>query len=166
MEYLGVIVEPNEIEGHRTGRMQEALYGFDEKCFLTGDTESYGRGAFDIVGYEDFEDYWSSADAEQMFVAGDQQYVVEFFKDLDLESSEIVFENYSIRGSANTPTAKQVLKDEVRALMPFAERKTLVDENTAAQTLDKIGVPEADTKSLGEVADPPERSRYYSKTSV
>lgn len=101
-----------------------------------------------------------------MFVAGDQQYVIEFFEDLDIDSDEIVYENYTVSGFTNAPTTKQVLKDEVRSMLPFQERKTLVDENTAFQTLERMGVPEADTMFLREVADPPERSRYYSNTSV
>ena len=162
-EYLGVVIEPWNMDSSRHDRIHDAIYGFEEKCMVSQDTEKYGAGVFDLVEAEDFSSYWQEADPDQMFVAGDSQVTVELFKDMEISSEEVSFETYTVRGFVNYPETGEVFRDELRSMFPFQERNNLVEENTAFEMLEEMGVPDADVRHLGEVARPPEKSRYYTE---
>jgi hypothetical protein len=165
-EYLGVVVEPWELDGERHDRVHDGLYGFDEKCIVTRDAGRYAAGAFDLVEVEDFPSYWEESGKTRMFVAGDPEATVDLFSEVEVSSEEVSFEMYTVSGFVDYPGTGEVLKDEIRSMLPFQERRNLVEENTVFEMLEEMGVPEADVIRLGDVAQPPDRSRYYSNTSV
>ena len=165
-EFLGVFVEPWDVNGARHDKIHDALYGFDEKCVVSDDVERYGLGRFDLVGYDDFSEYWSSTDADKMLVAGDLESTVDFISDIDVTGDELAFEKYTVSGIVDRPDTREILFDEFKAMLPFQERSRMVEENTAYEALEEMGVPEADVVHLTSVASPPKDSHYYSDTFV
>jgi len=161
-EYLGVIVEPWDIENNtRHNKIYDALYGFEEKCVVSDDIEKYGGGDFDIVGYSEFSSYWENSSAEQILMAGDLQSTVDLVSDLDISPDDLNFENYTVKGLVERPQTGEVLIDELKSMLPLQERRQLVKENTAFERLEEMEVPQADTIHLQEVAKPPERTIYF-----
>jgi len=165
-EFLGVFVDPWNVKGARHDKIHDALYGFDEKCVVSENAEKYGVGRFDLVDYDDFSEYWSSTESDNILVAGDLESTVDFISEIDVSSEDLAFERYTISGIVERPHTKEVLYDEIRSMFPFQERKSLVDENTAYKALEEMGVPEADVVSLTDVASPQKDSHYYSDTLV
>jgi hypothetical protein len=164
--YLGVIVEPWEIDSKRHDKMYDAFYKFEDKCIVSGEPEQYGQGFFDVVGTDELYSYLEDAGAGEMFIAGDPDATVELISDMDVSSEEVAFERYTVSGFVERPDKREVLKDEIRSMLPFQERTSLVEENAAYETLEDMGVPDAEVMHLTEVAQPPKNSRYYSNTSV
>ena len=163
-EYLGVFVEPWEMNSSRHDRIHDAMYGFDEKCMVSEDPGKYETGVFDLVEAQEFSTYWQQSDADRIFVAGDPETTFDLVSGMDISSEEIGFETYTVRGFVNYPETGEVFRDELRSMFPFQERKNLVEENTAFEMLEEMGVPDADVRHLTEIAKPPERSMYYAET--
>lgn len=162
-DYLGVLVEPWEINSSRHDRIHDALYGFEEKCIVSQEVEQYGSGFFDLVEVEEFPTYWQKTDADRMFVAGDSETTFELISGMEVSSEDISFEAYTVKGFVNYPGTGEVFRDELRSLFPFQERENLVEQNTSFEMLEEMGVPDAEVKNLTDIARPPERSRYYSR---
>lgn len=164
--YLGVVIEPWELDSTRHDRIHDALYNFEEKCMVSEDPEKYGEGVFDLVETGELSSYFEESEADTMFVAGNYEMVVELFSSMDLSSEEVSFERYTVSGFVERPGRREILKDEVRSMLPFQERNTLVEDNAAYEALEEMGMRDAEVVQLSQVAQPPENSRYYSNPSM
>jgi hypothetical protein len=163
-EFVGVFVEPWEVNSTRADKIHDALYGFDKKCVVSDVVDRYGAGHFDIIRYDDFSEYRKSSGADGVFIAGDLDGARRLLDDADIPGEDIVFEEYTVRDFVEYADTKDVFLDEIRSMFPFQERNELVEDNNPFNILEEMGVENADTAALNDVARPPSRSPYYSNT--
>lgn len=147
-DYVGVIVEPWELEDSFTGYSDTAmhhLHDLDRKCLLVEDTSLYGEGEFDLVAYEDFSDYVGEDPA---FITGDPEMAAEA-ADLIDHGDVVLDENVFVRGAVDAPSSKRTLKEEALSLIPMYEpERQNVEVTTSEDVLRALGLEDADIMPL------------------
>ena len=147
-EYIGVIVEPQQLD-RRLSRYSDAamhhLYELDKKCLLVEDQSTYAEGEFDLVGYEEFQDY---VDDRPVFITGSPKKIEEVAG--MLESSQVVLDqNIFSRDAVEVPSNKEVLKEEALSLIPMYEpERQHVEVKTSEDVLRELGLEDADLMPL------------------
>lgn len=143
--YIGVIVEPWELEDSIRGYSDNAmhhLYNLDRKCLLVEDPSNYGAGEFDLVRYEDFQDYIGE---RPVFLTGTPESVADVAKDIDQEV--VLDQNILERGAINQPSNSQMLKEELFSLIPMYEPdRENVEVTNSEDVLRELGLEGIDTK--------------------
>lgn len=154
--YLGLVVEPRDMQKEFSEYAFEALHYAtlaENKAIVTDSPERYFRAGFDMVGYEELPDYVDQVDPEKVFLTSrtdEMPEVVEM-----LEGQEIVLDrNILARDSIETPTRKQVLQEELKALIPmYKPEKQGVQVSTSEEVLQELGLQEFDTIPVQALLD-------------
>ena len=147
-DYLGVLVEPQQLD-RRDNRYSDVaihhLRALDKKCLLVGDTSTYAEGEFDLVGYEEFQDY---VDDRTAFITGSPEKIEEVAG--MLESDQVVLDqNIFSRNAVKLPSNKQLLKEEALSLIPMYEpERQHVEVTTSEDVLRELGLEDADLMPL------------------
>lgn len=147
-EYIGVIVEPQQLDRRSAEYSDTAmhhLYELDKKCLLVEDQSSYAEGEFDLVGYEEFQDYVGDRPA---FITGSPEKIEEVAGMLD--SKQVVLDRHIFsRGTIEVPSNKQVLKEEALSLIPMYEPdRQHVEIRDSEDVLRELGLEDADLMPL------------------
>lgn len=147
-DYVGVIVEPWELEDSFTGYSDTAmhqLHDLDRKCLLVEDTSLYGEGEFDLVSYDDFSDYVGEDPA---FITGDPEMAAEA-ADLVDHGDVVLDENVFVRGAVDIPSSRRTLKEGALSLIPMYEpERQNVEVTTSEDVLRALGLEDADLMPL------------------
>lgn len=143
--YLGLVVEPRDMQKEFSEYAFEALHYVtltENKAIVTDQPDKYFRAGFDMVGYEELPDYVDQVDPEKVFLTSRTDELPEVVE--MLEGQEVVLDrNVLARDSIKIPTRKQVLQEELKALIPmYKPEKQGVQVSTSEEVLQELGLQE------------------------
>ncbi|MEF8880716.1 MAG: hypothetical protein V5A72_02720 [Candidatus Nanohaloarchaea archaeon] len=145
--YLGVIVEPWELEDAHANYSDIAmdyLRGLNRKCLLVESPSRYAEGEFDLVSYDEFEDYIGD---RPVFLTGSPENVADVARDIDQDV--VLDENILPKTGVQRPSTFQRLKEEMASLIPVYESdRQHVEVTTSEDVLREMGLEDVGVMPL------------------
>ena len=149
-DYIGVIAEPWDLERYIPGYSDVAmdrLRGLDKKCLLVDDPSKYGEGEFDLISYDEINDY---VDDDAVFVTGEPTSISDAVTIVDQDPTidQTIFSKVHIQKPRNS----RLFWEEIASLIPIYEPdRQHVTIKSSEEILEALGLEESEKIPLHDL---------------